>query len=235
MKNLLAIDTSSQVLSMALKRAGAPIREIQVDGFLQHAENLLPVLKSLLKQEKLELDAIDAFLIGRGPGSFTGLRIGFATLKGLIAVRKKPCFGALSFDMIADNVPGPDQSYLTVCLDARRDKVFSRLYQRQKQKWRPKQKPQLLQIEAFKQQLPEPVQVTGDAMARYAEILKKNMHNAVEILPESLWRPRASALIHFFENQDTKLKPLTKPRDFIPLYFRLTEAEEKRTIHDVRC
>jgi tRNA threonylcarbamoyladenosine biosynthesis protein TsaB len=234
MKNLLALDTSSQVLSMAIKCAGAPIREIQVDGFLQHAENLLPVLKSLLKQEKLKLDAIDAFLIGRGPGSFTGLRIGFATLKGLIAVRKKPCFGALSFDMIAENVMGPDQSHLAVCLDARRDKVFTRLYQRQKQKWRPRQKPQLLQIEAFKQQLPHAVQVTGDAMARYAEILKQDMNNTVEILPESCWRPRAAALIHFFENDDPKLAPLTKPRDFMPLYFRLTEAEEKRKSHGVR-
>jgi tRNA threonylcarbamoyl adenosine modification protein YeaZ len=68
---------------------------------MKHAEKILPVIDRLLKKEKLKIRDIDAFLIGRGPGSFTGLRVGFATLKGFLATCPKPCYGAFSLDIIA--------------------------------------------------------------------------------------------------------------------------------------
>ena len=74
---------------------------------MKHAENLLPVIDRLLKKEKLKIGNIDAFLISRGPGSFTGLRIGFATLKGFLATHPKPCYGAFSLDVIAAGIKVP--------------------------------------------------------------------------------------------------------------------------------
>jgi hypothetical protein len=133
--NLLAIETSSPVLSIALKKHGGKIRHGIVKGYMKHAENLLPVIDRLLKKEKLEIGDIDTFLISRGPGSFTGLRIGFATLKGFLATCPKPCYGALSLDVIAAGIKpaGTDLALkghenLTVCLDARRGKLYTRSY-----------------------------------------------------------------------------------------------------------
>src|SRR3990167_8531491 len=130
MKNYLAIDTSSEVLSLALKTGDRNLVETKVVGFLKHAENLMPMMVRLLKNHKLHAKDIDVFLIDRGPGSFTGLRIGFATLKGFLALEKKACFGALSLDMIAENVSQPEGAKLAVILDARRDRFYFRSYQR---------------------------------------------------------------------------------------------------------
>ncbi len=99
--NLLAIETSSPVLSVAIQKAGGKIRQATVKGYMKHAEHLLPLIDRLLRQEKLKIGDIDAFLISRGPGSFTGLRIGFATLLGFLATQPKPCYGAYSLDVIA--------------------------------------------------------------------------------------------------------------------------------------
>ena len=71
---------------------------------------------------------MDAFLIDRGPGSFTGLRIGFATLKGFFAFSPKNCYGPLSLDIIARAIDLPEGSALGVLLDARREKIFARFY-----------------------------------------------------------------------------------------------------------
>src|ERR1041385_2607672 len=136
--NILALDTSSPVLSVALKTGPREISETQLTGFLQHAENLLPLIDRLLKKQKTSLAKIDLFLIGRGPGSFTGLRVGFATLKGFMAVQSKPCYGATSLDMIAENADLPEKSELAVCLDAGRERFFVRIYRRGKKAWRAK-------------------------------------------------------------------------------------------------
>ena len=106
--NLLAIETSSPALSVAIKRSGTKLRHATVQGYMKHAENLLPVIDRLLKKEKLKIGDMDAFLISRGPGSFTGLRIGFATLKGFLATCPKPCYGASSLDVIASGIKGSD-------------------------------------------------------------------------------------------------------------------------------
>src|ERR1043165_2976153 len=104
MTNLLAFDTSSQVLTIALKLGSQKISETRLVGFMKHAENLLPMIDDLLKKHKASLNDVDAYLVGRGPGSFTGLRIAFSTLKGFLAYQKKPCFGASALDMIAENL-----------------------------------------------------------------------------------------------------------------------------------
>ena len=88
MKNkiILAFETSSPYLSVALG-FGGKIRELCSKSPLKHSENLIGLMDQLLKAERLTLEKIDAFAIDQGPGSFTGLRIGFSFLKGLLAVR----------------------------------------------------------------------------------------------------------------------------------------------------
>lgn len=215
MKTVLALETSTKILSVALGTRDGRIREAHSRRPLQHSENLIPLIERLLKQEKLSLGEIDAFAINRGPGSFTGLRIGFSLLKGILAVRKRPCHGALSLDMMAAKVT--QGSRLGVLIDARREKIYSRFYRFQKEKWMPEGKLEVLSMAALISRVSKGMALVGDPSAPYAKELK--------IKPAL---PSARTLVEWFQTENPGLVPLRVPRDFIPLYFRASEAEEKR-------
>ncbi len=238
--NLLAIETSSPVLSVAFKKGKGPLAEKSIHGSLSHAEKLVPLVSELLKKGKTSLEEVDAFLIGRGPGSFTGLRIGFATLKGFLVTKKVSCFGGMSLDAIAENVLLPEGSHLAVCLDARREKIYMRRYQRSQNRWIPQGKPEVDSCSQTLKKFPAEVHVTGDAFQRYQKDFEKQSgKKKIHFLSDATWYPKASTLIEWFEKgrKDGVVSPLQslkKPADFIPLYFRLSEAEEKKS-HAYAC
>lgn len=227
--NLLALETSSSILSVAVKRQGGQTVQKEVAGFLSHVENLVPSMDELLESQKLKLQDMDAFLIGRGPGSFTGLRVGFATLKALQIVQKKDCYGVLSLDMIAENIEDAKEGEnLAVCLDARREKMYLRLYRKDSRCWNPLDKIEVLDWRQSLEHLPQGAWVTGDALSKYAQEFKKAAQGKnLSLIPEEKSYPRASKLIELFERCDSKVQTLTTPADFVPLYFRLSEAEER--------
>ncbi len=229
--NILALETSSPVLSVALQKGKTgKILRSSVRGFSKHAENLFPALDQLLKKTKLPIQEIDIWLIGRGPGSFTGLRIGFSALKGFLSLEKKDCFGALSLDLIAENALLPEGSRLGVCLDAFRQKVYARFYRRSQDKWQAESEPAAWTLEEFISRLPPETALTGNALERFGPEIKKHFQK-IHFLAEKLWYPKASSLISLFQARDKKIEKLEKPSDFIPLYFRLSEAEERMKEH----
>jgi len=223
--NLLAIETSGPVLSVAIKKSGAKLRHAMVQGYMKHAENILPVIDRLLKKEKLKIGDIDAYLISRGPGSFTGLRIGFATLKGFLATCPKPCYGALSLDVIAAGIKNPGSSNfplksyetLTVCVDARRGKLYTRSYRYLRKRWVPRGSCRVVPIGEMASAAKN-AWIVGDGLAKIggASAASKD-HGA----------PKASTLIELFEAEDPILKALKRPKDLLPVYLRRSEPEEK--------
>lgn len=226
MKPILAFETSSSVLSVALFSGKGPVVEENISGFQNHAENFFPAADKLLKKKKLSIQKVGTFLIGRGPGSFTGLRVGFAGLKGFQILQKRNCFGALSLDLIAERITLKEGSFLCVCLDAHRDKIYSRIYQRKNNSWVPKGEPVSLPISEWVETLPDEIYLAGSATVRYRaqmEALGRKFH----FLKENEGLPKASTLIDLFLNNPEKLQKLETPKDFIPLYFRLSEAEER--------
>ncbi len=229
--NLLAIETSSPALSVAIKKNGAKFRHAIVKGYMKHAENLLPAIDRLLRKEKLKIQDIDAFLISRGPGSFTGLRIGFATLKGFLATQLRPCYGAFSLDVIAAGIKPGGRTNLTVCLDARRGKLYARSYRYQNKRWVPNGPSRVALVKEVGEGLSRESQIAGDGITKLAT---KDLAVALE----KDWIPRASTLIELFEAKDLLLKKLTRPKEFLPVYLRSSEAEErlkKKTIYRGRA
>lgn len=226
--NLLAIETSSPILSVAIKKSGGKLHHATVQGYMKHAENLLPVIDRLLKKEKLKIQDIDAFLISCGPGSFTGLRIGFATLKGFLAIRPKPCYGASSLDVIAAGIkpeeradlPLKNYKTLTVCLDARRGKLYTCLYRYNKKGWRSNGPSRVLLIAELSSQLSEGNWIAGDGVRKFDV-------RGFRVTPEKSWVPKAATLITLFEMKNPLLKRLQHPKEFLPVYLRSSEAEEK--------
>ncbi len=231
-KTVLAFETSSPYLSVAIGARGNA-RELRSKSPLKHSENLITLMDQLLKQGGLSLDKIDAFVIDQGPGSFTGLRIGFSFLKGLLAVRKIPCYGALSLDMIAANVAPnrklsiPENSELGVVMDARRDVLYVRMYSHQGGDWAPQEGPKLLSLDQLKSLAREKTFLAGDALDRYKAHFEK-LFQSDRFLSPKFWYPTAAILVKWYQAGDARLVPLKKSEDFLPLYFRASEAEEKR-------
>ncbi|MCM8776190.1 MAG: tRNA (adenosine(37)-N6)-threonylcarbamoyltransferase complex dimerization subunit type 1 TsaB [Candidatus Omnitrophica bacterium] len=244
--NILALETSSSVLTVALKRGPEEILESNLREFNKHGEHLVPVIRGLLKIRKLSIKNIHTFVIDRGPGSFTGLRIGFATLKGFLAAKKKSCYGCLSLDMIAENIEIEEGSKLAVCLDAYRGRIYNRVYERRESHWHPVTQPQTVSLEDLSKKLPGGIYVIGDAIRRYRENLiesglDQQPPKKFYFLPEKFWYPTAKTMIRTFliwrRISDKRGQPLfqklVKAEDFVPLYLRSSEAEEKRKYHVV--
>jgi tRNA threonylcarbamoyladenosine biosynthesis protein TsaB len=234
MPNILAFSTSTSFLSVAVKKGKSSILEQTEPGSFAHAEKLLPSIDQLLRKAKLKLQNIDTFLIDRGPGSFTGLRIGFSTLKGILALKKKDCYGCLSLDMIAQNCGLQKEGKLAVVMDAYRQKIYARFYRAGKKSAVFETKIKILSFDELISVDHSPQTFwAGNALARYHSLFIKHVPKEL-ILPESLWYPRSSAMISQFEkshpskDKNSIFKKLNTPADFLPLYFRLSEAEERR-------
>jgi tRNA threonylcarbamoyl adenosine modification protein YeaZ len=111
--NILAIDCATEILSVALEIGNGEksIMSANIDAGHSHSERLLPVIEDLLKQANIAPADIDLFLCQRGPGSWTGLRIGFAAVKGLAFAFGKPYISIPSSDLIGEGSPSENAKY----------------------------------------------------------------------------------------------------------------------------
>jgi tRNA threonylcarbamoyl adenosine modification protein YeaZ len=131
----LAIDTATEIASIALSCAGEVQAEMSWHAGRNHTVELIPNLLHLLHQAKIELKEIDAIIVAKGPGSFNGLRVGVGTAKGLAFALNIPLVGIGTLE--AEAFPYA-KTGLPICpvQDAGRGEIASALYQLQKGKWR---------------------------------------------------------------------------------------------------
>jgi tRNA threonylcarbamoyladenosine biosynthesis protein TsaB len=125
--NILAIDSTAIVASVALCDDDKLIALYTVNNGNTHSETLLPMVESILKQAKLTASDIGLFAVSNGPGSFTGVRIGCATTKGLAFGREVPCIGVSTLEALAYNLKGTDGIICPV-MNARRNQVYNALF-----------------------------------------------------------------------------------------------------------
>jgi len=133
---ILGIDTSSKFLNIALSEDEDIIREESHLLDRRQASQLVPKVKELLKKSRTPINKIDAFIIGLGPGSFTGLRIGVSTIKGFGIASGKPCIGLASIDSIACNVQDNNKDIIPI-IDAKRNQIYAAVYRKKgSRNWR---------------------------------------------------------------------------------------------------
>ena len=125
---MLAIDTSTLVGSMALVRDGELVSEWSASVRASHGETLLPAVQRLLGAGSTSLHDVDAFAVGIGPGSFTGVRIGVATVKGLALAEGKPIIGVTSLRVLARGLSGGVGLRVPV-IDAHKGEVYCAAYE----------------------------------------------------------------------------------------------------------
>ncbi len=124
---ILSLDSSATVASVALSEDGRLLAEFTVNNGNTHSETLLPMVESLLKTYGTEPSEIDVFAATTGPGSFTGVRIGAATVKGLAFGSGKPCIEVSTLEAIAENLAARDGLICPV-MNARRSQVYTALF-----------------------------------------------------------------------------------------------------------
>ena len=124
---LLAIDTSSLVLSCALAEKDRLVAEWTVQKRLTHSEQLIPHLDAMMKEAGVSKEDITAIAVSIGPGSFTGLRIGLATAKMAAYIWKVPIVGVDTLESLARNMEGAE-AFILPLEDAQRGHVYAALY-----------------------------------------------------------------------------------------------------------
>lgn len=222
---LLALDTCSLYGSLALVEGRQVLAELTTLGVLNRNEQLFPLLEQLLSLVGWSFEALDGFVVTRGPGSFTGLRVGIATIQGLALATGKPAWGLNSLEAMAWGLPGAS---LPICpvLDARKQEVYTALYQWQAGTLVTLAPAQVIQPEAFAVQLAGPVLLVGDGAELMQEALRAHpqatgirVHGTTRLIRASVM---AEAVVSRLEGgQEALLEPPT------PVYLRASEAELK--------
>ena len=137
-KKILALDSSGLVASVAVVEGNSTysnlLAEYTVNYKKTHSQTLLPMLDEIANMTELDLTTIDAIAIAAGPGSFTGLRIGSATAKGLGLALKKPLISIPTVDALAYNLYGTDRLICPI-MDARRNQVYTGIWKCWSHRW----------------------------------------------------------------------------------------------------
>ncbi len=190
MKRALAFDTSTRYLSVACLDGGEIRASFHEDVGIRHSEILVPVIKNLLEEAGWRKEVIELVCVGLGPGSFTGLRIAAATVKGLASVLPVKVLGVPSMDAMVMNVHGEEKKLVAPLLDAHKGKVYSCIYERSDGFASRKTDYLLVTIEELLAGLEERVLFFGNGVPKYRE--KLGNCDLAGFSEDIDWHPRAA-------------------------------------------
>lgn len=192
---ILGLDTSTLMTTCGVMEDDNLIGEFSLALDMSHSEGLVPMIKSVLDNLNLNINDMDGFAIAIGPGSFTGLRIGLATAKAFSHATNKPIVAVSSLQALALNVVG--HKVVVPMMDARRDRVFSAIYDLSQTDVKTLLKPnaiEVLDLIKILQENNEDVYLLGDGANKYKEVFKKELGHRARFLPGHLNLSRASSV-----------------------------------------
>lgn len=234
---IIAIDSSGLVASVAIVEDDNLIAEYNVQFKKTHSQTLLPMLDELKSMVELDLDTVDAIAISKGPGSFTGLRIGSATAKGLSWAMNVPIVEIGTLEGMACNLYGTD-ALICPMMDARRNQVytgiFSYEYLDNGYKLITHEKECAIAVEEIidkvcklSNELNKKVVLLGDGVPVYDSIIKANMTGEYSYAPAHMNRQRAAAFAYLALDK-LKNGEVVNSYEHSPEYLRLSQAERER-------
>lgn len=223
--NLLAIDTSTKHFSLAIVKDGKVLRYRSIVLKRVLSDSIMPAIQGILRKVGLTLAKIDGFAVGLGPGSFTSLRVGLATVKGLAFATRKPVVGIPSLDVLALNVK-EDGQVCVVC-DAKRNMVYACLYQKKGDTLKRKSKYLLTEIENVLKQIKGEVTFVGDGVPLFREAIEKAAGIKARFAGEKQMYPQARHLatlaLKRFESKEHDA-----PETLVPLYLYPEDCQVQR-------
>jgi tRNA threonylcarbamoyladenosine biosynthesis protein TsaB len=218
---LLAVETATAAASLALWRGEALLGERAADPLRATAEALLPALDALLAEAGIALEAVEGFAVSIGPGSFTGLRIGVATVKGLAFGTERRVVAVPTLAAIAGHAAGPGP--VAAVLDARRGEVYAAGFESERAAgWLPEG---VIAVEALAARLPAGCRLVGEGAALCAPALGGARVTLVHPpYPETTARHVARLAARAWSRGGA-----VRAAELVPRYLRRAEAEVKRT------
>lgn len=228
--NILALDSTSRVASAAVLRGEQVLSVFTADSGLTQSELLLPMLRETLAAARMTFADVDLYALTVGPGSFTGVRIGVATVKGLAFGKNTPCVPVSTLLSLAENL-APLDGILCPVMDARRAQVYNALFRTEDGLPRRLCEDRALPIAALAEELctrypGEGVRLCGDGAALAAPVLRAA---GVPLLPTPpLLSLQSAASVGRCALRAALTGDTTTARDLRPLYLRMPQAERER-------
>jgi len=225
---ILGIESSSLVASVAIVEDGVTMSEYTANFKKTHSQTLLPMIDAMVNLLDLDLETIDAIAISGGPGSFTGLRIGSATAKGLGLALKKPLIHVPTLDGTAYNLYGVS-GLICPIMDARRNQVYTGIY-RFEQDFQVVMEQDALDMGELIEKLNamgERVIFLGDGVPVHEKLIREKMTVPFSFAPAHVNRQRAASVaalgaVYFAEGK------IQDAAEHGPDYLRKSQAERER-------
>jgi tRNA threonylcarbamoyladenosine biosynthesis protein TsaB len=212
--NILAIDTSTDICSVAVLSNGEVLKETSQKIKTGHSGTILYLIDDVLRHSGLRKKDINLIATGLGPGSFTGIRIGIATAKALAAALDCEIRGISTLDAVAANAPETDLHIMPV-LDARKGEIYCALYDKKRLRLSPPVNIEPVQV---KGKIIGPTLFIGNAVALYDEVFRINLGSLYQAAGKDLWYPKASVIGRL------ALNPAIAVNDINPVYVRASDA-----------
>lgn len=227
---ILALEASANTVSVCVTDGAKLTGEYTINHKKTHSQTLMPMIEELLKTLELSLDEIDLIAVSKGPGSFTGLRIGVETAKALSHGANKPIAGVDTVFAMAHNFCYADSDMLIApIMDARRNQVYTGLFRAENGKIKEEMKTCAIGIDTLVSQIKKSGKnalFLGDGVLVHKEFLEKELGEKAFFAPPNNNMQKASSVAiaaeSYYENKeyDTYLS-------LLPEYLRVSQAERE--------
>lgn len=216
---ILSITTSSNICAAAILEDNQIVKEMIINDKHTHSVNLMPMIDELFKESNLTLNDIDLIVCDKGPGSFTGIRIGVASAKAFSDALDIKEIGISSLEALAYNVE--TEGLICSIIDARHDNVYAGIFEHKGKKYNLKDELCLKNIKELLEELKQhnsEITFVGDGVMTFKEQIIENLPESKFTLKNdiSAYNLGLAGLNHYLEN---------KQDDILPLYLRKTQAE----------
>jgi tRNA threonylcarbamoyladenosine biosynthesis protein TsaB len=219
-ENWLILETSGRGARIGLARDRELRQRAELDAARRHAREMIPTVDAMLNAESLRPRDLTGVIVSRGPGSYTGLRVGLATAKALAYATACQLRAVDTFAAIAEQAP-PDAQHVWVIADALQKQVYIQRFDRTAAGWIPFQELKIGAVDEWLNWLPAGVHVSGPGVAVYADAIPQTC----ALVSPADREPRVESVFAV----GLRLAPLTREELFAlePLYLRGSSAEEK--------
>lgn len=224
---IFAIESSAKSASAALIDDGTLLGEFYIHTKLTHSETLMPMAEALFQNTRVPLDQVDVFAVSAGPGSFTGIRIGVAAVKGMAMATGKPCAAVSTLEAIGENYRG-QEALVCAVMDARCNQVYNALFHCKDGEVRRLCQDRAVSMEELFQELDESpdykemkIIFAGDGAKLCFDRLQGRLQ--AQLAPELLRYQKASN-VAFAALRKAQNGTLLAASELMPVYLRLPQA-----------
>ena len=224
---ILALESSAKAASCAVLSDGIPLAQSWQSTGLTHSRTLLPMVQDMLRSSELTLSEMDVIAIAAGPGSFTGLRIGLATVKGLSWAADKPCIGVSTLESMAHPLRHLD-GIIVCAMDARRAQIYNAVFLAENGTLTRLREDRAISLEDAAADIREfdgPITIVGDGAVLCHESFT-GAGISCSLAPAHLRQQSAVGVA--MAAQAAGLDAAVSAQDLAPVYLRLSQAERER-------